>query len=119
MFADLFLGVARERIKEFKDLEIGATMGELKNVLAESMDRWPDKWVQKGHAEGLEKGLKKGHMEGREEGVRIMLHRQLEQKFGPIPESALEKIDSAAYEQLERWTGRVIYSKSLQQILSD
>ena len=98
-------------------------MGELKNVLAESMDRWPDKWVQQGHAEGLKKGLKKGHMEGREEGreegVRIMLHRQLEQKFGSIPESALEKIDSAAYEQLERWAGRIIGSKSLQQTLSD
>ena len=90
-------------------------MGELKNVLAESMDRWPDKWVQQGHAEGL----KKGHKEGREEGVRIMLHRQLEQKFGPIPESTLKKIDSAAYEQLERWTGRIIGSNSLQHILSD
>ena len=78
-------------------------MGELKNVLAESMDRWPDQWVQ----------------QGREEGVRIMLHRQLEQKFGPIPESTLEKIDSAAYEQLERWASRIIGSKSLQQTLSD
>ena len=78
-------------------------MGELKNVLAESMDRWPDQWVQ----------------QGREEGVRIMLHRQLEQKFGSIPESTLEKIDSAAYEQLERWTDRVIGSTSLQQIFSD
>ncbi len=86
-------------------------MGELKNVLAESMDRWPDKWVQQGRTEGRE--------EGREEGVRIMLHRQLEQKFGPIPESTLEKIDSAAYEQLERWTDRVIGSTSLQQIFSD
>ena len=86
-------------------------MGELKNVLAESMDRWPDKWVQQGRIEGRE--------EGREEGVRIMLHRQLEQKFGPIPESALEKIDSAAYEQLERWASRIIGSKSLQQTLSD
>ncbi len=94
-------------------------MGELKNVLAESMDRWPDKWVQQGHAEGLKKGHMEGREEGREEGVRMMLHRQLEQKFGPFPESALEKIDSAAYEQLERWAGRVIYSKSLQQILSD
>ena len=86
-------------------------MGELKNVLAESMDRWPDKWVQQGRIEGRE--------EGREEGVRMMLHRQLEQKFGPIPESTLEKIDSAAYEQLERWIGRVIGSKSLRQTLSD
>ena len=98
-------------------------MGELKNVLAESMDRWPDKWVQQGRIEGREEGRKEGReegrKEGREEGVRIMLHRLLEQKFGPIPESALEKIDSAAYEQLERWTGRIIGSKSLQQILSD
>ena len=98
-------------------------MGELKNVLAESMDRWPDKWVQQGHAEGLKKGhmegREKGREEGRAEGVRMMLHRLLEQKFGPVPESALEKIDSAAYEQLERWAGRIIGSKSLQQILSD
>ena len=86
-------------------------MGELKNVLAESMDRWPDKWVQQGRTEGRE--------EGREEGVRIILHRLLEQKFGPIPESTLEKIDSAAYEQLERWTDRVISSTSLQQIFSN
>ena len=86
-------------------------MGELKNVLAESMDRWPDKWVQQGRIEGRE--------EGREEGVRIILHRQLEQKFGSIPESTLEKIDSATYVQLERWTGRVIGSTSLQQIFSD
>ncbi len=111
LFADLFLGVARERFKEFENLEIGATMGELKNVLAESMDRWPDKWVQQGRTEGRE--------EGREEGVRIILHRLLEQKFGPIPESTLEKIDSAAYEQLERWTDRVIGSTSLQQIFSN
>ena len=90
-------------------------MGELKNVLAESMDRWPDKWVQQGRIEGREEGRK----EGRKEGVRIMLHRLLEQKFGPIPESALEKIDSAAYEQLERWASRIIGSKSLQQTLSD
>ena len=78
-------------------------MGELKNVLAESMDRWPDKWVQ----------------QGRIENIRMMLHRLLEQKFGPIPESTLEKIDSAAYEQLERWTDRVIGSTTLQQIFSD
>ena len=103
LFADLFLSAARERFEEFEKLKIGATMGELKNVLAESMDRWPDKWVQ----------------QGRIENIRMMLHRQLEQKFGPVPESTLETIDSAAYEQLERWTDRVIGSTTLQQIFSD
>ena len=119
MFADLFLSAARERFEEFEKLEIGATMGELKNVLAESMDRWPDKWVKQGHAEGLKKGHMEGREEGRTESIRMVLHSQLEQKFGHIPESTLEKIDSAAYVQLERWTSRVIGSTSLQQIFSD
>ena len=119
MFADLFLSAARERFEEFEKLEIGATMGELKNVLAESMDRWPDKWVKQRHAEGLKKGHMEGREEGRTESIRMVLHSQLEQKFGHIPESTLEKIDSAAYVQLERWTSRVIGSTSLQQIFSD
>ena len=111
VLADLFLGVAREKFEEFEQLKEGATMGELNNVLAESMDRWPDKWVQQGRIEGRE--------EGRMESITMVLHSQLEQKFGTIPESKLEKIESADYEQLERWTGRVIGSTSLSQIFSD
>ena len=62
-------------------------------------------------------------MEGREEGriesIRMVLHSQLEQKFGTIPESMLEKIESADCEQLERWTAREIGSPSLSQIFRD
>ena len=71
----------------------------------------PDKWVQQGRMEGRE--------EGRIESIRMVLHSQLEQKFGTIPESMLEKIESADCEQLERWTARVIGSPSLSQIFRD
>ena len=79
-FTDLFLGVARDTIEDFGQLKEGATMGELNNVLAESMDRWPDKWIQQGHAEGY----KEGREEVRIEGIRMMLHSQFEQNSNPF-----------------------------------
>ena len=86
-------------------------MGELNNVLAEAMDRWPDNWVRQGRTEGRE--------EGRMERITMVLHSQFEQKIETIPESTLEKTESADYEQLEGWTGRVIGSTSLSQTFSD
>ena len=57
----------------------------------------------------------------RKEGTSIALHstlkRQLEQKFGVLPKSVLERIESADSEQLDFWLDQVIFSETLEEIL--
>ena len=98
------------RIGIYSTLLLG-TRVENKEYCPSHKSSCPDKRVQQGRMEGRE--------EGRIESIRMVLHSQLEQKFGTIPESMLEKVESADCERLERWTARVIGSPSLSQIFRD
>jgi len=77
------------RFPEYLDLE------EVKAMLAESGYSWSDRWEQ----EGIEKGLKQGRQEGLQEGLqeaRGALLRDLERRFGPLPETILRRVDAIA-----------------------
>ena len=62
-------------------------------------------FIAEGRAEGWEKGLaegwEKGLEKGREDGEIIVLKRQIEKKFGMIPESLIEQIHHLEYSQRE------------------
>ena len=60
-----------------------------------------------------------GRVEGRDEGVASVLRRQLSQKFGPLPEEVLARLDAATYEQLTTWIDRILVADSLAAVFSD
>ena len=69
------------RFPESLDLE------EVKAMLAESGLSWSDRWEQ----EGIEKGLQKGLQNARE-----VLLRDLERRFGPLPEEVRRRVEVVA-----------------------
>ena len=70
-------------------------------------DRWEtlmgtvaEAWIEQGRAEGIEKGRSEGRQEGREEGraaaLEGLLLRQLELRFGVLPEGILARVRGAS-----------------------
>jgi flagellar biosynthesis/type III secretory pathway protein FliH len=67
------------QIPQMADLE------EVKSMLAERVKEWTQEWKQEGFEEGLEDSL------GR---ARAALVQGLERRFGPLPESSRQKVES-------------------------
>ena len=77
------------RFPELLDLE------EVKTMLAESGFSWSDRWER----EGMEKGLQQGRQEERQEALtkaRGVLLRDLERRFGPLPEDFRRRMEAVA-----------------------
>ncbi len=53
------------------------------------------------YQEAREAGLQEGRQEGRQEGERSLILRQLQRRFGPLPETARSRIDSLTLQQLD------------------
>ncbi len=93
--------------------------------LSEALRRaMPDKEavvLSKAAREFIAEGKKEGRKEGRDEvalGVARALLQQFRQKFGPVPEGVEERVRSATPAELERWLGRVIPARSIEDVFS-
>ena len=67
--------------------------------------------------ENMREWSKKNRQEGRVEGVREVLLRQLERRFGPLPEekrNSVEAITSRA--RLNRLADRILTARSLDEM---
>ena len=62
-----------------------------------------------------------GKEEGKQEGARKeamgILTRQLERRFGPLPDAATLKLNAADLATLEQWSLRLLDAGSLEQVL--
>lgn len=63
-----------------------------------------------------EEGREEGRTEGIVEGERIVVRRLLEKRFGVLPASMLEDIDRSTAEQLQQWTDRILFARSLSEV---
>ena len=84
-------------------------------------DRWEalmgtvaEAWIEQGRAEGIEKGLTTGRTEGQAE----LLLRQLEVRFGAVPEAVRERIRSASASELEAWAEAVLTAADIDEVLA-
>ena len=71
-------------------------------MLAERIQQWYD--------EGEQKGLLRGE--------RTLLTRQLVRRFGPLPETIQERLESATAEQLETWADCILEAKTLEDVFT-
>jgi hypothetical protein len=91
-------------------VELG-TIGDLQEVqsmLAERVTEWTEEWKRQGVLEGLEKG--------RQEGEVAFLLRLLELRFGPLDESARNRVHQADADTLLLWGERVLTATSLADV---
>jgi predicted transposase/invertase (TIGR01784 family) len=105
---------------EFPELN---DLREIRNMLAERVKDWSRAWKQEARAEGREEGRKVGRQEGLEEGQKqgefTMLVRLLELRFGPLDETARNRLDGADAETLLRWGERVLTASTLAEVFGE
>ena len=80
-------------------------------------DRWEalmgtvaEAWIEQGRAEGA--------AEGRTEGQAELLLRQLQLRFGALPEAVRGRVRSASVSELEAWAEAVLDAASLDEVLA-
>jgi len=64
-----------------------------------------------------ERAVQEGRQEGRQEGELVILRRLIEQRFGPIPVWAEERLSSRTTAELEELTPRVLGARTIEELL--
>ncbi len=72
--------------------------------------------IEKGLKQGLEQGLEKGLEQGMQQGQAKVLIRQLERRFGELPQWARDRLDAGAPEALEAWTDAVLSAATIEAV---
>jgi flagellar biosynthesis/type III secretory pathway protein FliH len=73
---------------------------------------------EEGWAEGKVEGKAEGKAEGLELGMKSLLLRQLERKFGPLSAEHHAKLDAATTEQLERYSEALLVAPSMESVFA-
>ena len=66
--------------------------------------------------EGKQAGIKIGREEGKAEGMKSLLMRQLERKFGPLSPEHEAMLDVASTEQLEKYSEALLTSSTIDAV---
>jgi flagellar biosynthesis/type III secretory pathway protein FliH len=82
---------------------------ELRNTLATMGQKWERDWLLEERREGRH--------EGRQEGEAALLLRQLERRFGLLPDEVRDRVLAAGTATLEEWGVRVLDAGSLADVL--
>jgi len=80
---------------------------EKQTMLAERFDEWEEELRQEGR------------QAGRQEGESMLLIRQLQKRFGELPDSVRAHLRNAQPDQLEHWAERLLDVASLNDLFND
>jgi predicted transposase/invertase (TIGR01784 family) len=103
---------------EVKDL-LALVAREVSQEIAEDAVTLGERLIEQGMQTGLQQGMQKGLQVGEKQGRRDMLLRQLRLRFGELPETTVDRVNTADLAQLDRWAERVITSASLADLLQE
>jgi len=86
-------------------------------ILGPAFKRGLEEGELKGELKGKLEGELKGKLEGRLEGELQILRRQIEKRFGPIPEWAHERLAARSTAELEELSVRILDVASVEDLL--
>jgi flagellar biosynthesis/type III secretory pathway protein FliH len=86
--------------------------------------RWPSAGTARrdcrrggrGRQEGLQEGRQEGLEQGLLRGERVLLHKQLERRYGALPTWVSERLAQADHAQLEAWALDLLDAANLEDI---
>jgi hypothetical protein len=118
--ADLEMDPERQ-LKYLDFIDIYAALDENERIVyrrrypeeVAKMTRFAERFMEKGREEGREEGVKKGIRQGE---ARMLL-RQLSLRFGDLPLSAREQVESADADTLLRWSDRILTATTWEEVL--
>ena len=95
-----------------------ATLAEqwMKQGLEEGLRKGFKQGFEQGFEQGFKQGFKQGLERGLDQGRRQTLARQLELKFGPVPDSVQAHLAAASSDEITRWTERVLTAECLNDV---
>ncbi|WP_439645659.1 DUF4351 domain-containing protein [Candidatus Thiosymbion oneisti] len=82
-------------------------------------ERFIEQGRQQGRLEGRQQGRLEGRQEGKQAGQAAILLRQLQLKFGVVPEAVRRKIERADSRMLLVWSERVLTAAGIEQVVGD
>ncbi|MEZ4239487.1 MAG: Rpn family recombination-promoting nuclease/putative transposase [Myxococcota bacterium] len=74
--------------------------------------------LQAGREEGLQAGREEGLREGRVQGELRVLLKQLQLKFGALPEAIVARVEAGSEAELEQWAERILVAETLEAVLA-
>jgi predicted transposase YdaD len=77
-----------------------------------------EKLIEEGRQQGLQQGLQQGRQEGRQEGAQRTLLMQIEQRFGALQPSVVQRIENASQGEIDRWLRRILTAATLDDLLT-
>jgi len=86
---------------------------------AEIMGTFSERYIQQGLEQGIQQGLEQGIQQGKQQGEAMILLRQLQLKFGDVPQAMRTRIEGADAQTLLAWSERVLTAGSLEQVIGD
>jgi hypothetical protein len=92
---------------------------EADTMLAERIEGWFEEATRKGVLQGIQQGKQEGLQEGMQQGEGLLLRRQLQRRFGVLPETIDTRLSQASLAQLETWGDRVLDAKSLNEVFGE
>ena len=95
------------------DVRVPDELLEIRNMLATCAEAWEQKLQQR-----VREGEQRAEQRGRQEGEAAILRRQLERRFGALPDWARDRIAAADTAALEEWGLRVLDAGSLYDVLA-
>ena len=95
------LELSEEEIPRFKNLE------EVRMSLLQRAEKWTQQWMAEGEA--------KGKRLGKAESLKNLVQH----RFADLPDWAVDRIDRADVDTLERWTYRILDATALDDVCRD
>jgi len=65
---------------------------------------------------GIQIGEQRGEQRGKQQGEMTVLHRQLEKRFGTLPQWAENRLAQATLAELEQWSLQIFDATRLEDI---
>ena len=96
-------------------LEHMESLNEIHSMLRNRVEEWTKQWFEEGRVQGFESGQSTGVLLGES---RILV-KLLQKRFGDLPSTILEKINSASEQELETWGLNLLDAKSLDEVFKD
>jgi flagellar biosynthesis/type III secretory pathway protein FliH len=116
---DRVLALLRYIAEVYAELDrktLEALIAPLANEEHSQMTTLLQRLFAEGKAEGRAEALREGEANGLRKGKADSLRIVLEQKFGPLPQEMLEKIEDADLATLESWMRRGVLAASLDEV---
>ena len=72
-------------------------------------------WTEELKTEGIQEGIEQGRLMEKADTVQALLS----QRFGPLSEDNIQRLNQATAEELDQWTEAIFYIESLDDVFGD